>query len=121
MHLESVDISTAFLNGEIDAEVYMELPEGLQAEGDPKVKYVVKLLKSLYGIKQAPRIWSKKLLSELEALGFHRLECDHSVFIYERDDVRIIVPVYVDDFVHPRNPPRTRSPSRDTEWSGYPH
>ncbi|CAG8681828.1 11691_t:CDS:1, partial [Acaulospora colombiana] len=99
LHLESVDISTAFLNGEIDTEVYMELPEGLEAEGDPKVKYVVKLLKSLYGIKQAPRIWSKKLLSELKALGFQRLECDHSVFIYERDDVRVIVPVYVDDLV----------------------
>lgn len=97
--LESVDISTAFLNGDIDAEVYMKIPEGVEIQGASGNDWVLKLLKGLYGIKQGPRIWSKKLALELSKLGFNRLECDHSVFIYERDDIKVIVPVHVDDLV----------------------
>ncbi|CCA76752.1 related to retrotransposon HobS hobase (N-terminal fragment) [Serendipita indica DSM 11827] len=57
--LESVDISTAFLNGEIDAEVYMRKPEGVEFEGYEGTSWVLQLLKGLYGIKQGPRIWSR--------------------------------------------------------------
>jgi hypothetical protein len=99
MELDSVDISTAFLNPEIDAEVFMEVPEGIEVEDDRNGKWVLKLLKALYGIKQGPRLWSKKLNKELEDMGFKRLDCDHSVFIYERDAVKIIIPVHVDDLV----------------------
>ncbi|CCA77031.1 hypothetical protein PIIN_11016 [Serendipita indica DSM 11827] len=59
--LESVDISTAFLNGEIDAEVYMRKPEGVEFEGYEGTSWVLQLLKGLYGIKQAPRICHPKL------------------------------------------------------------
>jgi transposase InsO family protein/predicted RNA binding protein YcfA (HicA-like mRNA interferase family) len=99
MELESVDISTAFLNGDIDADVYMQVPEGIEIEGEEKGRWVLKLLKALYGIKQGPRLWSKKLNQALEAMGFKRLDCDHSVFIYEKGDIKIIVPVHVDDLV----------------------
>ncbi|CAG8689828.1 17371_t:CDS:2, partial [Acaulospora colombiana] len=99
MELESVDISTAFLNGDIDAEVYMEVPEGIEVEGDGKSEWVLKLLKALYGIKQGPRLWSQKLAKELQSMGFQRLDCDHSVFIYERKDIKIIIPVHVDDLI----------------------
>ncbi|EED22593.1 conserved hypothetical protein [Talaromyces stipitatus ATCC 10500] len=51
--LRNLDIITAFLNGNIDSEVYMGIPEGIDL--DPK-KYVLKLRRSLYGLKQAPRI-----------------------------------------------------------------
>jgi hypothetical protein len=98
LELESVDISTAFLNGEIDSEVYMEVPEGVEVDQSDG-KWVVKLLKGLYGIKQGPRIWARKLHKELVEMGFNRLECDHSVFIYMRGNVRIIVPVHVDDLL----------------------
>ena len=100
LELEAIDISTAFLNGDIDSEVYMEVPEGVQThhENDDH-KLVVRLLKGLYGIKQGPRIWARKLHSELANLGFERLECDHSVFIYKRDNIRIIIPVHVDDLL----------------------
>jgi len=97
--LESVDISTAFLNGDIDADVYMKIPDGVEIEGAQGREWVLRLLKGLYGIKQGPRIWSKKLNHELSKLGFNRLECDHSVFIFERDDLKLIVPVHVDDLV----------------------
>jgi transposase InsO family protein len=99
MELESVDISTAFLNGEIDAEVYMQKPEGVEIPGFEGPEWVLQLLKGLYGIKQGPRLWSQKLHTALSAIGFKRLECDHSVFVYEHDGVKIVVPVHVDDLV----------------------
>jgi predicted RNA binding protein YcfA (HicA-like mRNA interferase family) len=99
MELESVDISMAFLNGEIDAEVYMKLPEGLEADVVGSKCWALRLLKGIYGIKQGPRIWSMKLHKVLTEIGFHRLQCDHSVFVYQRDDVRIIIPVHVDDLI----------------------
>jgi hypothetical protein len=87
LELESLDVSMAFLNGEIDAEVYMRIPEGLEVEGDPQPGedlkcWVVRLLKGLYGIKQGPRIWALKLHSVLSTIGFERINCDHSVYVY---------------------------------------
>jgi Reverse transcriptase (RNA-dependent DNA polymerase) len=99
MELESIDVSTAFLNGEIDAEVFMDIPEGMDVEGDSDHKWVLQLLKGLYGIKQGPRIWSRKLHKELYDMGFIRLECDHSVFVYERNNVKLVIPVHVDDLI----------------------
>ncbi|CCA75880.1 hypothetical protein PIIN_09876 [Serendipita indica DSM 11827] len=59
----------------------MRKPEGVEFEGYEGTSWVLQLLKGLYGIKQAPRI------------------CNHSVFIYERDNVKIVVPVHVDDLL----------------------
>src|SRR5258708_40261117 len=95
LELETVDVSTAFLNGDIDAEIYMKIPDGLEVDGDPKAgedpkRWVVRLLKGLYGIKQGPRIWALKLHSVLTDLGLERTDCDYSVFVYRRGDVRIM-------------------------------
>ncbi len=75
LELETVDVSMAFLNGDIDAEIYMKIPDGLEVDGDPKAgedpkRWVVHLLKGLYGIKQGPRIWALKLHSVLTDIGF---------------------------------------------------
>ncbi|PAV15117.1 retrotransposon Ty1-copia subclass [Pyrrhoderma noxium] len=57
LELISADISNTFLNGEIDHEVYMDIPEGSNILGLNKLGagYVLKLLKALYGLKQASR------------------------------------------------------------------
>jgi hypothetical protein len=94
LEVESVDISSAFLNGDIDAEIYMEQPEGF-SQGDKSD--VLKLLKGLYGLKQAPRLWYTKLHSVLSLIGFKTVQSDHSLWIYQKDDVKIIIPVFVDD------------------------
>src|SRR6201999_870275 len=94
LEIESVDISSAFLNGEIDAEVYMQQPEGFP-QGRPD--QVLRLLKSIYGLRQSPRLWHKKLNSVLVKMGFKKIKSDASVWVYDRDEVRIIVPVFVDD------------------------
>jgi hypothetical protein len=98
MELESIDISTAFLNGEMEEEVFMKIPEGLGVEAtEEKGEWVVRLLKAIYGLKQAGRMWSKKLHEVLTSLDFIRTECEHSFYVYEREGTKIFVPVYVDD------------------------
>ena len=74
LELESVDISSAYLNAELKEEVYMRQPEGFE-EKTPD--WVWRLRKSLYGLKQAGRCWHEKLHSVLSKLGFERLSCEH--------------------------------------------
>lgn len=94
MHLRTVDISNAFLKGDLEEEIYMKQPEGFRELGP---EYVCKLQKSIYGLKQASRQWNKKLHATLVSIGFKRLESDRSVYIYARNGVQIIVPIFVDD------------------------
>lgn len=89
--LEQMDVKTAFLYGNIDAEVYMEQPRGCN-DGTGRV---CKLRKALYGLKQAPRIWYQTLADYLKTLGFEPLDADMSVF--HRHDM--IIAVYVDDLL----------------------
>jgi hypothetical protein len=58
---------------------------------------VLRLQKSLYGLKQAGRNWYNLLDKVLQTLGFSKVLCDHSIWVFEKDGIRIIVPVYVDD------------------------
>jgi hypothetical protein len=94
MELESVDISSAFLNGELDEEVYLEQPEGFHQGARDEF---LLLLKGLYGLRQSPRIWHKKLNAVLVSFGFKQVLCDHSIWVYLKDGVKIILPVFVDD------------------------
>ena len=87
LELEAVHVSTTSLNGGVDAKMYLKIPEGLEVNGerlpgeDPK-RWVVRLLKSLYGIKQGPHIWYLKLHSTFASISFRRTNCDYSVYIY---------------------------------------
>src|SRR5690606_20515360 len=60
LHLEvvQIDVDSAYLYGVIDAEIYMEQPEGFEITGPNREELVCKLNKSLYGLKQAGRIWN---------------------------------------------------------------
>jgi hypothetical protein len=94
LYLESVDISSAFLNGKLEEEVYMHQPEGF-VEKDKT--WVWCLIKSIYGLKQAGQFWHKKLNEELESMGFKRVVCSHSIWIFKQGDSRIIIPVFIDN------------------------
>ena len=54
LKLHQMDVKTAFLNGELDEDIYMEQPDGYVDEDHPD--YVCKLKRSLYGLKQSPRM-----------------------------------------------------------------
>jgi hypothetical protein len=101
---DTVDIVTAFLNGDLEEEVYMDQIEGF--EEDPTRKKVCLLLKSLYGLKQAPRAWQQSFYGYLRKLGFTQLQTDSAVFIRRSNGIPVIVMVHVDDMT-------IMSPSRD--------
>ena len=84
------DAIGAFLHGDIDTEIYMEMPEGYEKPG-----YVCCLAKSLYGLKQAPRIWYQSVRKALQSLGFRVSQADNCMF-YRND---CVICVYVDDFL----------------------
>jgi hypothetical protein len=74
--LEQLDVKTTFLHGDLE-EIYMDQPEGFIMPG--KEKFVCKLKKSLYGLKQSPRQWYKKFDSFMIANGFKRSLYDRCV------------------------------------------
>lgn len=86
-----MDIKTAFLNGDLEHEIFVEPPDGYPETSDK----VLKLRKSLYGLKQAPRQWYFKLRTFLEDNGWRVSNFDPSVFIQNREN--LIMEVYVDD------------------------
>ncbi|KAG8909153.1 hypothetical protein FRC01_007101, partial [Tulasnella sp. 417] len=98
-HIESLDISNAYLNGELEKEyeVYMQQPEGFTEHGSKGQKWVCRLRKGLYGLKQAGRLWYQKLGETLEKIGFKQINADPSVYVWQSDNVRVILPVFVDD------------------------
>ena len=77
--LYQLDIKSAFLNGELLEEVYMEQPPGFVAQGE--FGLVCKLRRSLYGLKQSPRAWFGRFSSVVQEFGMLRSETDHSVSI----------------------------------------
>ena len=95
MEIHQMDVKTAFLNGVLDEEIFMELPEGLQVENDGDK--VVRLLKTLYGLKQAPREWNKVLNSFMVEQRMTQHKCDPAVYSRGQGDNQLIVAVYVDD------------------------
>jgi hypothetical protein len=104
-----MDVETAFLYGDLEEEIWMEPPEGLNSlpiegmslEESDKLDIVLKLKKSLYGLKQAPRVWYEVLYNFLLDQGFRASTCDPSVFIKVSTDGNwpIIIAVYVDDLL----------------------
>lgn len=86
-----------FLNGEINEEVYVTQLEGFVKKGQERRVY--RLIKALYGIRQAPRAWYSKLNKTLEDLGFVRCPYEHVVYINREGTESLIVGVYVDDLL----------------------
>ncbi|RVW58893.1 Retrovirus-related Pol polyprotein from transposon TNT 1-94 [Vitis vinifera] len=74
LHLEQLDVKTAFLHGDLEEDLYMIQPEGFIVQGQENL--VCKLRKSLYGLKQAPRQWYKKFDNFMHRIGFKRCEAD---------------------------------------------
>ena len=91
--LRQVDFVMAYPQAPIEMDIYMELPQGIETtEGNSK-DHVLKLLKNIYGQKQAGRVWNEYLVDKLNSIGFKQSLIDDCVFY--RDD--IIFMVYVDD------------------------
>jgi Reverse transcriptase (RNA-dependent DNA polymerase) len=90
-----VDFNNAFQNGGADYGIYIQQPPGFKNPQFPQ--YVLLLLKSLYGLKQASRIWFIVLCELIQELGFTACQTDQCTFY--SNDKRILIAVYVDDLL----------------------
>ncbi|GKV30776.1 hypothetical protein SLEP1_g39556 [Rubroshorea leprosula] len=97
MKLFQMDVKSAFLNGFIKEEVYVEQPPGFEDPYFPD--HVFKLSKALYGLKQAPRAWYERLSGFLIEKGFSRGRVDTTLFIKHHEKDFLIVQIYVDDII----------------------
>ena len=95
LYVAQLDVKTAFLNGDLDEDVWVMSPRGV-----PGVRCEsYRLLKALYGLKQAHLAWHKRLYSDLETLGFTELPSAPCVFVRALSPGKCFVLVYVDDLI----------------------
>jgi hypothetical protein len=93
LELEQLDVKTTFLHGDLDEEIFMEQPEGFVQNRNRK--FVCKLRKSLYGLKQSPRQWYKKFDSFMVGQNFTRSEYDHCVYFKRLENDIFIIWCYM--------------------------
>ena len=90
-----MDVKTAFLNGQVEEEVYIEQPEGFVVQR--KESHVCKLKKALYGLKQAPRAWYARIDNYLQSLDFSKSAADPNLYFKVIENHPLILVLYVDD------------------------
>ncbi|CAM8990660.1 unnamed protein product [Rhodiola kirilowii] len=97
LELEQLDVKAAFLHGELDEQIYMKQPPGFVDKKYPE--HACYLKKSLYGLKQSPRLWYKRFYSYVLKLGFVRSDY-HPCFYYASvENCPVYVLLYVDDIL----------------------
>ncbi|CAI7777144.1 unnamed protein product [Closterium sp. NIES-53] len=94
--LRQIDVFNAFLYADVDAEIYVEYPHTYPTNPPS----VCKLKKSLYGIKQAPRLWQQHLNTKLTEVGFRQLLHDPGMYRLDDKGSYALLVVYVDDILY---------------------
>jgi len=103
MEARHFDVATAFLNGQLDHEVYMRLPRGMSVGG----KTMGRLRKSLYGLKQSAHVWHS--LSEKWLLNhdsrLKKSSVDPCLFVIIEENLKVVISTHVDDYIVASNDP----------------
>jgi hypothetical protein len=97
LELHQMDVKTAFLNGDLEKNVYMAQPKGFVVEG--KEKMGCRLKKSIYGLKQASRQWNLKFDKTIKNFGFKANVEDNCVYTKFKNGKYIFLVLYVDDIL----------------------
>jgi hypothetical protein len=98
LELFQIDVKNAYLNGEIDTDIYMKQFVGFEDSHYPNMVWA--LQKGLYSLKQAGNIWNAAIYEYILELGFKRMSADlcvYTISFKERD--QMIITIYVDDFL----------------------
>lgn len=96
LEVHQMDVKTAFLNGDLEEEIYIDQPEGFESMDKRKV---CKLVKSMYGLKQAPRDWHEKFDGIMKINGFKINECDKCIYVKITNYGYVLMCLYVDDIL----------------------
>ena len=99
MVIHQSDVTAAYLNGEMDEVIYMEQPAGYVEERNDGKRLYCRLVKALYGTKQAGRAWRKVIKEFLLSLGFKTCIFDPCLFIRGSDEKLVLIIVWVDDLL----------------------
>ena len=108
-NLSQIDIRQAYLQAELNEDLYMRVPPGIPAFDEKGRPMVCKLNRTLYGLKQAGREWGMLFSAFLVSWGFVRSTIDTCLFTYAKDKLILWVLVYVDDCLIVENDPALRS------------
>lgn len=94
-YFQQLDVKTAFLNGKLSEDVYIFFPQGVKCKSNK----VLKLKKSLYGLRQSSKCWNEEINSFLLTIGFIRSENDYCLYILSDENKRLYLILYVDDII----------------------
>jgi hypothetical protein len=95
--VEQMDVKTTFLHGDLKEKISMKQPEGYAVKGNKEL--VCKMKKSLYRLKQSPRMWYQKFDTYMLGLGFTISKEDHCMYFKLIGDHLIYLVLYVDDML----------------------
>jgi hypothetical protein len=95
--LHQFDVKNAFLHGDLEEEIYMDVPPGYMANSEAKI--VCKLQRTLYDLKQSPKAWFGRLNSAMRKYGFQQSNLDHTLFLKHHLGKVTALIVYVDDMI----------------------
>lgn len=96
-NIHQLNVNNAYLNRKIDIEIYLHQPPGFKDKDRPDA--VLRLSKSLYGVKQAGHIWYEVVRGYLVESMFNQTTADPCIFICSSKDTKLIIGLYVDDFI----------------------
>ena len=97
-HVEHLNVKTAFLNAPVDEDVWVWQAPGFE-DNQPATgkQQVLKLRKSLYGLRQSPRNWNNTFARVIESIGFKSIYSDPCVYVYGSGNEYVVLSIYVDD------------------------
>ena len=97
--VHQMDVKRAYLNADIDHEIYVDQPQGFIEYGKDGQQLVYRLKKSLYGLKQSGRNWNALLDDFLRNLNFDQSQADNCVYVRNSNGLLTIIIVWVDDLI----------------------
>jgi hypothetical protein len=111
--IQQIDIKTAFLHGVLpeDETAFLKQPQGFEMPG--KESWVMKLMKSIYGMKQASRIWNHTFDKAMKELGFRRISNEWCVYRRDTESGTVIFAVHVDDIISAASVPEENAHFKD--------
>ena len=112
-----LDVKSTFLNGILQEEIYVELPEGFVKKGEKAKAFLLK--KALYGMKQAPRAWYSKIDEHLLSLGFKQSISEATLYVIHHNNDVLIVSLYVDNLLLTGNNARSVEDFKQEMMKGF--
>ena len=95
--LHQFDVKNAFLHGDLEEEVYMDIPPGYMTSS--KTEVVCKLQKALYRLKQSPRAWFGRFSLAMRKYEFTQSNSNHTLFLKHRLGKVTTLIIYVEDMI----------------------